>query len=778
MKRSRIVFIGTGAFLLVGSLATAAQSGAETAERRTPAAHAYQNRYAGQRLARVVVKTDEQRRALESSGATVLNCHAGIGRMRVAATDAQIEFLRGRGLDVVVNQPDLQALIDAQRTPRAAGGDPFDDFFLDYHPYDGGTGSITWYLNELAVRYPTLASTFTIGNTPAGRPIRGVRVTSSVVTDKPAVVYFGAEHAREWIGTTIPAYFAHHLLSQYAIDPEIQDLVDNVEFFLIPVFNVEGYEYTWTDERLWRKNRRDNGDGTFGVDINRNWGEGWGGEGSSGVTSSLTYRGTGPFSEIETQRLRDFFIAHPNLRAQLDIHSFTQLILWPYASTPLLPPDQTYYDQVGKAMKSLIAGVHGLTYTAGPIYTTIYPAAGGSVDWTYVQRGVLSYSYECRDTGEFGFELPADQIIPNNEELLPAVLHLSDSDWVRAPIRMEYPDGVPNRMMVGDPTEIDVRIVNQTGTLEPGTAAVHYRFDGGLYSIAPLTPVAGDLYLATIPATSCGSSPEFYFTAETTDLELYSNPRGGAAEPYTAMVLLGMNVVVAEPMSSDPGWTTEGQWAWGIPTGAGTQNHDPTVGATGSQVYGYNLAGNYPNNLPARYLTSTPFDCTARFGVTLRYQRWLGVESNSNFDQATIEVSSNGVNWTPVWSASDTGDAVSDSAWTLHELDISSVADNQPTVYLRWGMGPTDGGLTYPGWNIDDVEILSAYCGNLEGDVNHDGTVDIFDILCVLDGFAGVFVTCAPEDVDLVPCPDGDAAVDIFDILAVLDAFSGDDVCP
>ncbi len=159
-------------------------------------------------------------------------------------------------------------------------------------------------------------------------------------------------------------------------------------------------------------------------------------------------------------------------------------------------------------------------------------------------------------------------------------------------------------------------------------------------------------------------------------------------------------------MDLDPGWTTEGQWAWGVPTG-GSGDHgppDPTSGYTGSNVYGYNLYGGYENSMPETHLTSTPIDCTGLSNCTLKFRRWLGVENNT-FDHAYVRVSNNGASWTTVWQ-NGTSD-VSDTAWLVQEFDISSVADNQPTVYLRWTMGETDSGWTWGGWNIDDVQLVA-----------------------------------------------------------------------
>jgi len=165
------------------------------------------------------------------------------------------------------------------------------------------------------------------------------------------------------------------------------------------------------------------------------------------------------------------------------------------------------------------------------------------------------------------------------------------------------------------------------------------------------------------------------------------------------------DVIYEWPLDSDPGWTTEGLWAFGVPTGGGgsSGNADPTRGFTGNNVYGYNLNGDYANYLSETHLTTTAIDCTGLSAVTLRFQRWLGVET-STYDHAYVRVSSDGSNWTNVW---ENGSSMSDAAWVTQEFDISAVADFEPTVYLRWTMGTTDGSVTYCGWNIDDIQILA-----------------------------------------------------------------------
>ncbi len=216
-------------------------------------------------------------------------------------------------------------------------------------------------------------------------------------------------------------------------------------------------------------------------------------------------------------------------------------------------------------------------------------------------------------------------------------------------------------------------------------------------------------------------------------------PSGGESNEatVTVTVLPVAHQLYTFPLNTNPGWTTQGQWAFGHPTGGGSHNRDPNNGYTGTNVYGYNLSGDYTNNMSVeQYLTTTAIDCAAASHVELRFWRRLGVEAT---DRARIYVSNNGTNWTQVWQNPAT---ISDASWMFNVLDISAVADHQATVYVRWGMGPTDQSVSYPGWNIDDVAIWGwapptqpPVC---RGDCNCNGHVGFEDI--------DLFVAAIPDN--------------------------------
>jgi murein tripeptide amidase MpaA len=387
------------------------------------AAQPVRARYDGHQVVRVTITGERDLERMRALSDDVWSEHVGVGRpadFRIRPESRPALEASGLAYQVVVD--DVQALIDQERARLQApveGGPWFDN----YKDLD----AIHERLRALAEMRPDLARRVLIGRSSERRTIRGLRISSAAGgACKPAMVFVATQHAREWITPMVTMYLAEALITRYDTDPVIKDLVDRVEFFIVPVANPDGYAYTWSVDRLWRKNRRDlEGSSCFGVDLNRNWGHGWGlDSGSSGQPCIDTYRGPAPFSEPETAALRDFIRARPQVRYQHDMHSYGQLLLAPWGYTNALPPGHSTFQALGAALAQAIQAVHGKVYAHGPAYTTIYPASGVSSDWAWGAANAYSFGFELRGQPG-GFILPPDQIVPNAEEILPAALHLA-----------------------------------------------------------------------------------------------------------------------------------------------------------------------------------------------------------------------------------------------------------------------------------------------------------------------------------------------------------------
>ena len=271
------------------------------------------------------------------------------------------------------------------------------------------------------------------------------------------------------------------------------------------------------------------------------------------------------------------------------------------------------------------------------------------------------------------------------------------------PLSLSVVGGVPDRMNPGAAADFTVKILDGTEQYVPGSGKLFYRLDGGTYTEVALAPLGGDLYEGSLPHTTPGDLPEFYFKADGDGGTTIYRPSDAPTSVYSFDVCFE-TVVLENSFSTDPGWTTQGQWAFGSPTGGGGSYGypDPASGHTGPNVYGYNLNGDYAADLPERHLTSPALDFSNINGAQLRFWRWLNVET-PYYDHAYLRISTNGSSYTTIWE--NTAE-ITENSWTQLSYDISSIADGQSTVYLRWTMGTTDGSWQYSGWNIDDLSVL------------------------------------------------------------------------
>ena len=279
-------------------------------------------------------------------------------------------------------------------------------------------------LRQLAEAKPDIAQLIEIGRSIEGRPILALRIGDRR-GGVPKVLFMGCHHAREWIAVEVPFLLAKELVKR-ADEAPIAGWLTSGEVWVAPMVNPDGHEHSRAEERLWRKNRRWNDDGSFGVDPNRNYGYMWGildVPTSSHVPSDETYVGPRAFSEPETQAVRDL-VGSERFAGVITYHSYSQLILYPWGYTEKPIPDVQHREQmVGLAqdMQTLIQGVHDKIYVPQQS-SELYPTAGDTTDWTYGTYGIPSFTVELRPRTfqEGGFILPPDQILPTWEENRPA----------------------------------------------------------------------------------------------------------------------------------------------------------------------------------------------------------------------------------------------------------------------------------------------------------------------------------------------------------------------
>jgi Zn-dependent metalloprotease len=289
-----------------------------------------------------------------------------------------------------------------------------------------------------------------------------------------------------------------------------------------------------------------------------------------------------------------------------------------------------------------------------------------------------------------------------------------------AGILFTYPSGVPATTTPGSTTSFDVVVGSYLGGVPvSGTGQLHYKVNSGTLQTVSMSETTANHYTATLPAMNCGDEIKFYVSAtEATAGRLYDPDPD---TPNVAVPATGEDVAFEDNFETNKGWTAGGAWSRGTPTGGGGShgNPDPSSAHGGSNVFGYNLSGDYANNLAETHLTSPVIDCSDLVDVHLTFWRWLGVEQPS-YDHAYVRVSTNGSTWTTIWQ--NTAE-VTDASWTYIDLDISSVAAGHATVYVRFTMGTTDNAWTYCGWNVDDLAVSGVTCSAVQ-DTDGDGVPD------------------------------------------------------
>ncbi len=270
-----------------------------------------------------------------------------------------------------------------------------------------------------------------------------------------------------------------------------------------------------------------------------------------------------------------------------------------------------------------------------------------------------------------------------------------------------YPDGIPETIIPEQETTVSVNVAG-TGIGIPvsGTGQLHFSIDSSPYISVGMVETLPNEYEAVLPALSCDESLDYYFSAEEQSVGIINNHD---ASPFHSITVNVFDTVFADDFESDLGWVKSGgTWARGTPNGLGGSHGypDPTSGHSGSNVLGYNLNGDYTNSMPQYHMTSPAFDCSGKDNTQLRFWRWLGVEEPA-YDHAYIRISTNGSTWYTVWENDRT---IEDNSWSEQIIDISSYADNQATVYVRFTMGISDADWVFCGWNIDDIAVVGRNC--------------------------------------------------------------------
>ncbi|XP_068103458.1 carboxypeptidase O [Hyperolius riggenbachi] len=292
--------------------------------------------------------------------------------------------------------------------------------YTKYHPMD----DIYNWMTLMSEKYKDLVTKHHLGLTYESKSMYYLKISKRSRNPKKAVWMDCGIHAREWIAPAFCQWFVKEIVHNHHRDTRIKKILKNLDLYVLPVLNIDGYIYTWTTDRLWRKSRSSYENGTcYGVDLNRNFNITWCSYGSSTNCSDNSYCGTSPVSEPETRAVVDFVESRKSdIICYLTMHSYSQYILTAYGYTRDLPESYNTTIMAAQMAASELKKKYGTVYKVGSFAHLLYEASGTSQDWAYNLGINFSYTIELRDNGTYKFVLPEDQIQPTCEETMAAVM--------------------------------------------------------------------------------------------------------------------------------------------------------------------------------------------------------------------------------------------------------------------------------------------------------------------------------------------------------------------
>jgi hypothetical protein len=659
------------------------------------------------------------------------------GEVDLVADARDQRALARAGIPFTVVHRDLAGFYASRLAPRAAlGGTPPLGAWLT-PPFGAGSmggyypfGEVVAVLDQIHAAHPTLTTAkFSLGTTIEGRTIWAMKVSDDPGTDEaePEVRFDAMHHAREPQSMQSTLWLMLALLERYGTDALSTYLVNEREIWFVPCVNPDGYVHNQTTNPsgggLWRKNRRANAGGSFGVDLNRNYATQWGfdNSGSSGTPTSETYRGTAAASEPEVAAMQAF-IAARGFQVSVSAHTYSDLLLWPWGYVAAGPANNAQYVEIGD-LCTLETG-----WTRGPAGSTLYLANGVTVDHDHATKGTLAFTPEIGGDAD-GFWPPTARIVPLAETTEPGFLRAA---WAAgayvhdtARTASEVGDGDGN-FEPGESFRL-VFTARNSGRLASGVIEVELAcstpgvaLTTGLVALGTLAPFTSVSHAAQPLELAIGA-----LVAPGTRVDYVATLRyEGLDQDFPGSFTVGTpRLLLTDDLETGPAWTVgapgdaavSGIWALGDPVGttSGGAPSNPADDATpGSGVRCFatgngstTVGGDDVDGGPTT-LVSPRFDLSGVTNAELSYRRWFANFTTLN-DSLTVSISADdGSTWVELEGVS--GGAA--NAWIERSFDVQEHVALSDRMRLRFRTGdqPNDS-ITEAG--VDELAIRTVAAG-------------------------------------------------------------------
>lgn len=576
-----------------------------------------------------------------------------------------------------------------------------DNVYNITHSVNGSMGGYLTYaqvvskLDSMRLQYPNLISQkFSIGQSLEGREMWTVKLSSSPNTPsgKPEVWIHSLIHAREPMGMTNMVYYVYWLLENYYTDPIARYILDNRELYFTPVFNPDGYEYNRTTNPngggMWRKNRKNTGNGNYGIDLNRNFGtyQYWNSPngGSDTARNSDTYRGASPFSEPETQNARDF-VNSRNFKNALSYHTYGNYYIRPWGWQDTPTPDEAVFHEISEDMN-----LHN-HFTVGRSYNTVnYGVRGVTDDWYYSDSG---HARIIAMTPEVG--VSTDGFWPSQTRILPLC---KQNVWSNIYFTL---------VAGGFVMPTSVKFSKESYIAGEGASVKVFFRNKGLMSASNVKveciALSPGLNMNTGAYTLPNMNPRVSDSA-TFNFNIYTNAANNSAYEMMIRVKQDTNIVFVKKV-----WVPVGT---GVPiyldsaenglTGRWTQSGG--WGTTTSQFVSANNSfsdsptGNYGSSNTRTLTLTNPLNITGNQVAIVSFYRKHTIDP---LDYAYFDVSSdNGTTWSSAKFFSGT-----QSTWVKEFLDITSLAKGSNQLKIRFSL-VSNVQTQADGIYIDNVRVI------------------------------------------------------------------------
>lgn len=645
-------------------------------------------------------------------------------------SDDQFEALKASGFSYTIEidnwyeyYKNLPRLSDGQMSQYKASSR------INYNVTRFGFGSMGGYytLNEVIAHLDTMRMVFpdiisekiSIGTSIEGRPIYVVKISDNpdLEEDEPEVLYTALHHAREPQSMMQMIYFMYYLLENYNTDPVVKYLVDNRQMYFIPVVNPDGYEHNKTiapnGGGMWRKNRRNNGGGIFGVDLNRNYGphQYWNADngGSSLSTAAETYRGTAPFSEPETQAIRDF-LASRRIKTALNYHTFSNLLIYPYGALNIETPDSLIFREYAADMTRYNNYLYGTD-----LQTVGYATRGNSDDYFYDGDTLANGGKIFAMTPEVGsaddyFWPPMHRIFPLAEEnVFPNLYYAWVAGGFAAVVNPGFQQSVFNQ---SDVVELYPIIKNkgqsniENITVHLSSSSPYINISSGNFAISDLTAQTSVILTQPFVFQISSTAP----TEQNIDLVLSTRLNNITISQDTFSITIGIPHYIFFDSSDNinDNWTLTAintQKRWGRTT---TDYYSPPSSITDSDN------SNYDDNMSVSMQLKNNINLSGYTYPKLTFWTKYSIEANWDYGQVLVS-SDNGVTWHPQKGKytktgsggfQPVGQPVYDgikNQWVREEIDLSQYSGK--LINLKFSLH-SDEYVNRDGWYLDDIGVI------------------------------------------------------------------------